>query len=94
MAVYNSFKAKIMDGSIDLDTGDINVSLHTSGYTPNIDTDVFYSDITASEVANGNGYTTKGQSLASKAVSVDTTDDEGVFDAADVTWSDSTITAR
>lgn len=83
-----------MDGSIDLDTDDINVSLHTSSYTPNIDTHTFYSDVTASEVSSANGYTTKGQSLASKAVSVDTTDDEGVFDAADVTWSSSTITAR
>jgi len=94
MAVYNSFKAGVMNGSIDLDTDDINVSLHTSSYTPDIDTDEFYSDITASEVTSENGYTTKGQSLASKTVSTDTTDDEGVFDAADVTWSSSTITAR
>ena len=94
MAVYNSFKAKIMDGSIDLDTDNINVSLHTSAYTPSIDNHTFYSDVTASEVASANGYTTKGQSLSSKAVSTDTTDDEGVFDAADVTWSSSTITAR
>lgn len=94
MAVYNSFKSKIMDGSIDLDTDNINVSLHTDAYTANIDTHVFYSDVTASEVANGNGYTTKGVSLASKSVATDTTDDEGVFDAADVTWSSSTITAR
>lgn len=94
MAVWNSFKAKIMDGSIDLDTDNINVSLHTSSLTPNIDTQTFYSDITASEVSSANGYTTKGVSLASKAVAIDTTDDEGTFDAADVTWSSSTITAR
>lgn len=94
MAVYNSFKAKIMDGSIDLDTDNINVCLLDSGYSANIDTQTMYSDVTASEIASANGYTTKGQSLASKTVSVDTTDDEGVFDAADVTWSTSTITAR
>lgn len=94
MPLYNSFKGKIMDGSIDLDTDNINVSLHTSSYTPNIDTHTFYSDATASEVANGNGYTTKGVSLSSKAVSIDTTNDLAYFDAADVTWSTSTITAR
>jgi len=94
MAVYNSFKAKIMDGSIDLDTDNINVCLLDSGHTPNIDTHTMYSDITANEIASATGYTTKGQSLASKPVAVDTTDDEGVFDAADVTWSTSTITAR
>ena len=94
MAVYNSFKAKIMDGSIDLDTDNINVSLHTNAYSANLDTNVFYSDVTGSEVASATGYTTKGKSLTSLSVAVDTTDDEGVFDAADVTWSSSTITAR
>jgi len=94
MAIYNSFKQKIMDGSIDLDTDNINVSLHTSAYTPNIDTHTFYSDATASEATNGNGYTTKGKSLASVAMSIDTTNDLAYFDAADLTWSTSTITAR
>jgi uncharacterized membrane protein len=94
MAVYNSFKKKIMDGSIDLDTDNINVSLHTSAYTANIDTHTFYSDCTASEVANGNGYTTKGTTLASPVVTIDTTNDLAYFDAADLTWASSTITAR
>jgi hypothetical protein len=94
MALYNSFKKKIMDGSIDLDTDNINVSLHTSSYTPNIDTHTFYSDVTASEVTSGNGYTTKGKTLSNPVVSVDTTNDLAYFDADDLTWSNSTITAR
>ena len=94
MAVYNAFKKKIMDGSIDLDTDSINVALFTSAYTPNLDTHTFYSDITANEVANGNGYTTKGVTLASASISIDTTNDLAYFDAADVTWASSTITAR
>lgn len=40
------------------------------------------------EVANGNGYTTGGATLASKTVSA-----AGVFDAADVVWPNSTIGA-
>lgn len=91
-AIYNSFKRDIMDGSIDLNTDDIQVALVTSSYTPNIDTHDNFDDIT-NEVS-GTGYTAGGADLANEAVTVDTTDDEGVFDADDVTWSSSTITAR
>lgn len=91
--IYNSFKQKIMDGSIDLDTDTIKVALVTSSYTVDQDAHEDYADIT-NEVANGNGYTTGGESLANKAVTKDNTDNEGVFDADDVTWSASTITAR
>jgi hypothetical protein len=90
--IYNSFKGKIMDGSIDMDTDTLKVALVTSTYTPNQDTHDFFDDVT-NEVS-GTGYTAGGASLASKAVTVDTTDNEGVFDAADVTWSTATITAR
>jgi hypothetical protein len=90
--IYNSFKAKIMDGSIDLDTDTIKVALVTSAYTPNQDTHDFFDDVT-NEVS-GTGYTAGGATLASKAITVDTTDNEGVFDASDVVWTTSTITAR
>lgn len=81
-----------MDGSIDLDTDTIKVALVTSTYTPDQDVHDFFDDIT-NEVT-GTGYTAGGATLASKTVSADTTDNEGVFDAADVTWTTSTITAR
>jgi len=90
--IYNSFKRDIMNGSIDLDTDTIHVALVTSTYTPNQDTHTKFSDIT-NEVA-GTGYTAGGAALANKAVTADNTDNEGVFDADDVTWSTSTITAR
>lgn len=89
--IYNSFKRDIMNGGIDLDTDTIKVALVTSTYTPNIDTHEDFADIT-NEVT-GTGYTAGGATL-SVTVSVDNTDDEGVFDATDVTWSSSTITAR
>jgi len=90
--VYNSFKSNIMNGSIDLDTDTIKVALVTSSYTPNADTHQDFADVT-NEVT-GTGYTAGGETLANTAVTTDTTDDEGVFDADDVTWSASTITAR
>lgn len=90
--VYNNFKKNIMNGGIDLDTDTIKVALVTSTYTPNEDTHEFFSSVT-NEVT-GTGYTAGGATLANKTVTADTTDNEGVFDADDVTWASSTITAR
>lgn len=90
--IYNSFKRDLMNGSIDLDTDTIKVMLVTSTYTPDQDAHTKRSDIT-NEVS-GTNYTAGGESLANKAVTVDNTDNEGVFDADDVSWASSTITAR
>ena len=90
--IYNSFKRDIQNGSIDLDTDDIKVMLVTSVYVPDIDAHTKASDITNEVV--GTGYTAGGVSLATKAVTADNTNDLGKFDADDVTWATSTITAR
>jgi hypothetical protein len=91
-ALFNSFKKKIMDGSIDLDTDTIKVALCTSGFTPNIDTMDFFDDITNEVI--GTGYTAGGATLANKTITVDTTNDRAYLDADDTTWTSSTITAR
>lgn len=90
--IYNNFKKNIMNGGIDLDTDTIKVALVTSSYTPDQDTHEFFSSVTNEVV--GTGYTAGGATLASKAVTADNTDNEGVFDADDVVWTTSTITAR
>jgi hypothetical protein len=90
--IYNSFKRDIMNGGIDLDTDTIKVALVTSTYTPDQDAHDNFDDVT-NEVT-GTGYTAGGATLASVTVTADNTDNEGVFDAADVTWASSTITAR
>lgn len=90
--VYNAFKKNIMNGSIDLDTDTIKVMLVTSTYVPDQDLHDYKDDIT-NEVT-GTGYTAGGQALANKTVTQDNVDNEGVFDADDVTWANSTITAR
>lgn len=91
--VYNSAKAKLGNGSIDWDTDTIKVALFTSSYVPNIDTDVFFSDISANEVT-GTGYTAGGNTLAGASVTVDNTNDRAVYDANDPSWPASTITFR
>lgn len=88
--IYNAFKKNIMNGSIDLDTDTIKVALTTSSYTPDQDSHEFFSSVT-NEVS-GTGYTAGGATLANKTVTQDNTDNEGVFDADDATWSSSTIT--
>jgi hypothetical protein len=90
--IYNSFKRDIMNGSLNLASDTIKIMLVTSTYTPDQDAHTKRSDVT-NEVT-GTGYTTGGQALANKAVTADNTDNEGVFDADDVTWASSTITAR
>ena len=87
--IYNEFKRALLAGEIDL-SGDstghqIKVALVT-GYTPLIDTDIDWGDVSAAELS-GTGYTTGGKVLGSKAVTTDTTNDRGKFDAANVTWT-------
>jgi hypothetical protein len=92
-ALYNSFKKKALQGLVALDTDTIDVALVKSTYTPNIDTDTFWSDVSANE-ATGTGYTAGGAALASKALTVDTANDLVKFTAADTSWPSSTVTAR
>lgn len=90
--LYNIFKSEVMKGTFNLSSDTIRVALCTSSYTPDIDTHEDFADIT-NEVS-GTGYTAEGAELASKTVTKDTTNNKGVFDAADTAWTSSTITAR
>jgi hypothetical protein len=69
----------------------VKVSLHTSSYTPNQDTHESHADLT-NEVASGNGYTTGGATLANKTCAA--SGKVTTFDADDVSWANSSITAR
>ncbi len=91
-AKYNSFKRDVANGTINLATSAIRCMLVTSAYVPNIDTHTNVSSVT--NQVTGTGYTAGGQLLAGKSVTVDNVNDRSVFDATDVTWSNSTITAR
>lgn len=84
--VYNVFKSEVMKKTFDLVNDTLKIVL-VSSYTPNIDTHTGYSSVSGSEYGSGSGYTAGGATLASKAVSTDTSNDKGVFDAADVTWT-------
>jgi hypothetical protein len=91
--LYGQFLQKALNKEVDFDSDTIKVALLTSSYSPNQDTHDYYDDVVANEVT-GTGYTTGGATLASKTSTYDSANNVIVLDAADVTWSSSTITAR
>jgi hypothetical protein len=91
--LYGNFLAKALNKEVDFDSDTIKVGLVSSSYTPNQDTHDYWDDVVSYEVT-GTGYTTGGATLASKTVTYDSANNVIVLDAADVTWSSSTITAR
>jgi hypothetical protein len=76
--------------ALDLDNDTLKIMLVTSAYTPNFGTHDFKADVNGEVV--GTGYTAGGETLTSLSL----TQSAGTitFDAADVTWTSSTITAR
>lgn len=90
--LYGSFLQKALNKEVDWDTDTIKVALTTSSYTPNQDTHDYFNDVT-NEVS-GTGYTAGGNTLASKTNTYDSGTNVITLDAADTTWSSSTITAR
>jgi hypothetical protein len=91
--LYGNFLAKALNKEVDWDSDTIKVALLTSSYTPNQDVHDYFDDVSTYEVT-GTGYTTGGQTLGSKTITYDSANNVIVLDAADVTWSSSTITAR
>lgn len=90
---YGSLITKAFNKEVDFDTDTIKVALVSSSYTPNQDTHDYWDDVSTYEVS-GTGYTAGGATLASKAVTYDSGTNVTKFDAADVSWTSSTITAR
>ena len=91
--IYGNFLLKALNKEVDFDSDTIKVALLTSSYTPNQDTHDYFNDVSTYEVT-GTGYTQGGITLASKTATYDSGTNVIVLDAADVTWSSSTITAR
>lgn len=89
---YNRFKANLMNKEIDMEADTIKAALLVNTYTFDKDHDVL-TDVNANETS-GTGYTAGGVTLASKAVAQDDTNDRATFDAADLSWTTATFTAR
>lgn len=87
ITAYDHLWKLLLTGAVDLDTDTLKLALVTSSYTPSTAHDE-WADVSANEVATGNGYTTGGVTLASP-VATNTTID---FD--DVLWTSLTKTFR
>ncbi len=85
--IYNRFKANLMNKEVDLEADTIKVALYDNSHSfTAADTDY----TTSNELASGSGYTTGGNTLASKAVTEAATTK---WDAADRNWTTATFTA-
>jgi hypothetical protein len=83
---------KAFNKEIDIDSDALKVMLCTSTYTPDQDAHIYKSSVT-NEVT-GTGYTATGAALTSVVLTYTGATNVIKFDAADVSWPTSTITAR
>tara|TARA_R110001592_G_scaffold11641_2_gene56993 strand:+ start:3629 stop:4048 length:420 start_codon:yes stop_codon:yes gene_type:complete len=88
-AMCTSFKAEILDEQHDLIADTLKIALFTSSASLGAGTTAYS---TSNELANGNGYTTGGETLGSKAITTHST--TVCFDFADPTWTSATFTAN
>lgn len=88
-AMCTSFKAECLDEQHDLVADTIKIALYTSSASLGAATTVY---TTSNEVANGNGYTTGGNTLANKVVATSGT--TAYFDSDDPEWTSASFTAR
>lgn len=86
--VANKLKYLLATGAINFGSDSFKIILMQSGFTFNKDTHHQYSDVSASELATGNGYTANTKTLSGVSVTEDDTDDR-----TEVTWSNVTWTA-
>lgn len=93
IVIYGAFTGALANKEVDWDSDTIKVMLLSSSYTPNQDNHDYLDDVVANEVS-GTGYTAGGATLASKTSVYTASTNTRAFDAADVDWPDSTITAR
>ncbi len=88
--ISNKMLTNLGEGAIDLENDIIKVALMTSSYTPDKDIDVFDN---TNEVSGVN-YIAGGATLANSVITQDNSNDQAVWNADDVEWDTSTITAR
>lgn len=90
--VFGQFLDHLAQKRIDLDSDTIKVALATSAWTPNQDTNDYFDDVT--NQVTGTGYTAGGATLTGVTWAYTAATNTWKFDAADVSWPSSTITAR
>ena len=89
--VYTVALAEALRKNPDFVNDTIKVALLNNSHSYNPDHDV-WTDVSANQIT-GTGYTAGGATLGSKTVTNDDTDNEAVWDAADVSWGSASFSA-
>jgi len=84
---------KALNKELDWDTDTIKVMLYEDDLVIDQDTMIYLDDIVTGTEASGTGYTAGGDTLASKTIDYTAGTNTIKLDAADTTWTASTITA-
>lgn len=91
--LYGKLGANVLGGEAGADVGMMDyitnthrMTLHTTTYAPNIDTNEAFADAT-NELGTANGYTANGVALANKTVSYNATGNVTTFSADDFSWT-------
>ena len=87
VVIYNGYKEAALGGEVDFrNGGDTLKVMLVAGYTPDIDGDVGYADVSGDEVADAS-YDAGGATVANQGISLDSGSDTITLDADDVTWT-------
>lgn len=89
--LQNSFIKDLSLGNLIPGTHDFRMLLATASYSPN--KDHAKRDAVTNEVANGNGYVTKGQPVT-LTITTDNANDRTSVSFSEPSWADATFTAR
>lgn len=87
--IYNVFKEDLLLGDVNLVSDDVKIILLDTNHNFTA-SNAILTDVSGNELSSGNGYTTGGNTLASKTVTGTTTQ---AWDAADTEWTDATFEA-
>lgn len=90
--MYGNALLKALNSGVNYTTDIIKVMLCTNAYVPDQDAHIYKYSVTGEVI--GTGYTTGGETLSGKTMVYKGATNTIELDAYDVTWTNSTITAR
>jgi hypothetical protein len=85
-AIFNNAKEQMLLGLFHLSSDTIKVIMVTS-WSPTVDGEIVLATFTGVTEESGTGYNVGGETLGSKAVTQDDTNNWGKFTGADITWT-------
>ncbi len=83
----NHYKKQLADGEIDFSSNVYKIILMNTSFAFDKDAHATLADVTASQLATGNGYTQDNKTLANVAVTEDDTNDKAVITWDNITWT-------